>query len=197
MKRKASLYKVFWIIAMGLLMNCHHNHRDVSSNAEFYSPLDCDVYLYHQAVSDGWIIADTTVFWNERRDKITLGHLSSDSFWITLRYTRFMCSTCLDRLGQQLQNDPFLFRHSLLITDEADPAILEYYLHIKRVASICLASHSFSLPADLLQEPYIFVMKHGMVQSLIFPAHLPDNLVESYFRTLRHSLLEKKRRNKI
>ena len=193
MRRKVSIAKIFWVFAVGFLLSCHRNHTDVSSNSatEFSSPIGCDIYLYHQAVSDGWIIADTNTFWNEHQDKITLRQLTSDSIWLTLRYTRFMCSTCLDRLGQLLQKDPFLFRHSLLITDEADPAMLDYYLHVKRVASRCLASHSFSLPADYLQEPYIFVMEHDKVQSLIFPAHLPDSLIQSYFKAIRINLLKR------
>lgn len=164
-----------------------HQSKDYSLSSNLRSPTDCNLALYHQAVSDGLKLNDSISLIDSEGHMIFLGSIHTDtSSLILIRYNSKMCSTCLDLIGMYLKKDESLFRHSVLITDEMDPAVLKFYMYSKKIAARCYGSHELSLPADYVQEPYVFIYdRNNCVHSLLFPAHLSDTIINNYFNFLK------------
>jgi|GEM_PF-2177150 hypothetical protein len=167
--------------------------KDYNISSDLRSPIDCNLALYHQAVSDGLKLNDSIELIDSEGREILLRSIHTDtSSLILIRYNSKMCSTCLDLIGSYLKKDEFLFHRTVLITDEMDPSILKYYMYSRKIAARCYGSYVFSLPADFVQEPYVLICDHNnCIHSLLFPAHLPDTIIDNYLNFLKARLVNR------
>jgi len=190
---KRNFVIIFFIVSIFNNSCSNHQSKDYSLSPNLRSPTDCNLALYHQAVSDGLKLNDSIKLIDSEGRMILLGSIHTDtSSLILIRYNSEMCSTCLDLIGMYLKKDESLFRHSVLITDELDPAVLKFYLYSKKIAARCYGSHEFSLPADYVKEPYVFIYdRNNCVHSLLYPAHLRDTIINYYFKILKARIVNK------